>query len=619
MSTFEERRKKYSRNKEKIEKEGAKLNLDITMMDMFVGYCLSENDSIHHASLSMLRNVLNKIDVDIFEGNNDLVVRYNLCLDLLSARLDNGINRKDILIKAVNGIVGNKYETIDLYSYKELSDNDVIWVENSIGSCMNILFINNKIMELVNVGSEYISSGMNDKERLLPDIQNKVTEMQTAFRRNMIDSEEKNDTINLADYVSAFSDLYDNVTRPTFKLKTGIQGLNDVIAGGFMGGCVYSLFGLPGEGKTTTLINLALQIKKFNPKYVCHDKTKSPVVLYFTMENKSEQIIETMFNITCSPEPIQNFTKEEVIQMAGSKLSASAESPINIVVKYRPINSVSTEYIYKIIDDLSDEGYETICVIMDYMKRIRPVDKTGDMRIDIGNVVNDFRNLAIHYDIPVVTASQFNREGVRMIDSSRDDSKHDLVSKLGRAMIGESGLIDENLDWTIFIQPEWVGEKKYMGFRCVKHRFKISTTVTEFYQPFYEDNPIKYICDAGASSPAYKLSLDDASLHMDEVKEHNKEINFGFRRNVKDLMNSKFEKKNDDNDKVEEMVESGNITPFGSAAIFGNASVYSQKDNSKIMGAGYTDRKLFKRIAFRPSKLLQIAFRPSKVDHRNKI
>ena len=144
MSTFEERRKKYSRNKEKIEKEGAKLNLDITMMDMFVGYCLSENDSIHHASLSMLRNVLNKIDVDIFEGNNDLVVRYNLCLDLLSARLDNGINRKDILIKAVNGIVGNKYETIDLYSYKELSDNDVIWVENSIGSCMNILFINNK-------------------------------------------------------------------------------------------------------------------------------------------------------------------------------------------------------------------------------------------------------------------------------------------------------------------------------------------------------------------------------------------------------------------------------------------------------------------------------------------
>ena len=69
------------------------------------------------------------------------------------------------------------------------------------------------------------------------------------------------------------------------------------------------------------------------------------------MENKSEQIIETMFNITCSPEPIQNFTKEEVIQMAGSKLSASAESP----VKYLPINSVSTEYIYKIIDDLSDD------------------------------------------------------------------------------------------------------------------------------------------------------------------------------------------------------------------------------------------------------------------------
>ena len=594
MSTFLERSKKYSREKTppvvKTDDNKIKINLDISMMDMFVGYCLSENTNIHHASLSMLRDVLNNLDVDIFNGNNELILRYNLCLDLISVRLDNGINRKDIVIKAVTGISDGKYEDIDFSSYPEMSDNDLLWVENSISSCMNIMFINNRIIDLVNVGVEYKNADMKDKERLLPMIEDKVGSMQTAFRRNTIDSEEKNDTINLNDYASAFADLYDNVTRPTYKLKTGMQGLNGIIAGGFMGGCVYSLFGLPGEGKTTTLINLALQIKQFNPDYQCRDKTKKPVVLYFTMENKSQQIIETMFNIVCSPEPIQNFTKEEVIQMAGAKLASTTHSPINIVVKYRPINSVTTEYIYKIIDDLADEGYETICVIMDYMKRIRPVDRTRDMRIDIGNVVNDFRNLAIHYDIPVVTASQFNRDGVRTIDNYRSDSKHDLVSKLGRAMIGESGLIDENLDWTIFIQPEWVENKKYMGFRCIKHRFKISTDVLEFYQPFYEDNQIKYICDEGASKPAYKISLDEASLHAEDLKEKNKNVNFGFRRNVQDLTE-------DDNGKVSGMF----TTKLDN--IFDNATTYTQDM------VGYTDRKQFIKIAFRPSKLKQIAHR----------
>ena len=44
-------------------------------------------------------------------------------------------------------------------------------------------------------------------------------------------------------------------------------GFNHLLGGGFEGTKVYCLYGLQGEGKSTTLLNLALQIKQYNKRY----------------------------------------------------------------------------------------------------------------------------------------------------------------------------------------------------------------------------------------------------------------------------------------------------------------------------------------------------------------
>lgn len=41
-------------------------------------------------------------------------------------------------------------------------------------------------------------------------------------------------------------------------------GLNYLLGGGFENARVYGFFGLQGEGKSLTLLNLALQLKKYN-------------------------------------------------------------------------------------------------------------------------------------------------------------------------------------------------------------------------------------------------------------------------------------------------------------------------------------------------------------------
>ena len=70
-------------------------------------------------------------------------------------------------------------------------------------------------------------------------------------------------------------------------------------------------------------------------------------------------------------------------------------------------------------------------------KRILPSRPTGDMRIDLGEVVNEFGALAKFYDIPVITAGQINREGAAIIETALQAGQEDFGKKLSANNIGE--------------------------------------------------------------------------------------------------------------------------------------------------------------------------------------
>nr|DAN42702.1 MAG TPA: DNA polymerase B Like Replicative Helicase [Caudoviricetes sp.] len=507
MDTFKDRRKKYSR-KSKQDSTKIRFNFDLTIMDLFCAYVLSENMNIHRNSLMILRDVFKALDETIFENNPACILRYRFCQDVLETKLIKNITSRDLVIRDVMGMIGDKYADLSPQSFREVTNDDVVWVEKTISSCSNLLFINNSVAEMGNLCNEFIATDYIHKEEVAKSIESKVAEMQSKFRRNSVDSDDQKNTINLMTAKNSMIELYDNVTRPRYKLRTGMHGLNGILAGGFEGGRVYSLFGLPSDGKTITLLNIAYQIKKYNKDYICKDKTKIPCVVVLTMENTAQEALNTLFNIACDNRPLDQIPKEEALGLLDRELGVHADDPINIIVRYKPINSVDTSYLYKLTEDLADEGYEVICMIQDYIKRIRPEDYTRDMRIDLGNVINDFRNYAIFYGVPVLTASQFNRDAVRTIDESRNSNRHDLVTRVGRAMIGESGLIDENLDGSIFITREEMPDgQNYMGFRLTKKRYRIFTNVTTFYQPFHMENRIKYVEDVGCTEPAYRTKL----------------------------------------------------------------------------------------------------------------
>lgn len=529
---IKQRKAKYGAKPKQL--ETIKFNFDLTVMNIFSSYVLSENTNIHRSSLVNLAYILSRIDESMFEGSQECIIRFRFCKQVLDTKLNKKLIRRDLVLRDVCGMVGNQFESLDTNLFGEISNHDIDWVEMTIASCMDILFINNSVNELQNTCTEYISSGFTEKANVMHKIKSKVDEMQTSFRRNDINRDKSDQTFRLSKAESTIVDIHREKNRPSHKLLTGMQGVNGMLGGGFEGSRVYCWFGLPGEGKTTTLLNILYQLKKYNTHYELRDKTKRPCLVFLTMENTTRESICTLFNIACSNQDISNYSVEEAMQiMMAKELAVTTESPIDIVIVYKPINSVDTNYLYKLTEDLEDEGYEVIALIQDYIKRILPLDNNKEERFRLGNVINDFKNFAIYKNIPVITASQLNREAARIIDDSRNSNKNDLVQKLGRANIGESSLIDENLDGTLILTPEWYNDRKYLGIKLTKHRYPIFTKTTSIYQPFEEGSEVKLVEDEGLAKPLYKTSLtrDD-----EEVKRaFGDTIRFSTRREIRDI------------------------------------------------------------------------------------
>ena len=486
------------------------VQIDDTLMNLFCSYSLSQNTSIHKHGLVSLHKLLSYITESYFRTNQTLALKYKFCMEILTNRIK-GIQHRDILLSAANKVVDVDVLTKDGSITREISNDEVEYIEMTVGEIQNNLYLNIHMKDLKDLWNRYETSDFRMKRTILPEIRKAASGLLTQFRRNDANQDSSDTLFRLSDMENGVEDIHKQVTSPSFKLVTGMKGLNDMLGGGVEPGNVYSFFGLPGEGKTVTLENLLYQLWKYNRGYQCRDKTKKPCIVLLTMENFVRQTVCALYHILTKGKNLRDCaTAQEAIEefKKHSFEFNGEEGSIEIVIKFKPINSVTTEYMYKLVEDLEDEGFECIAFLQDYVKRILPSIQTNDPYQDLGNVINDFKTFATLKKLPVITASQLNREAARMIDEGRNANKLDLIKKLGRSNIGESSRIDENLDGTFIITPELSADgKKFMGIKLTKHRYEIYTKVMSIYQPFYETSQIALYEDLYESKPAYRESL----------------------------------------------------------------------------------------------------------------
>lgn len=257
---------------------------------------------------------------------------------------------------------------------------------------------------------------------------------------------------------------------------------------------------------------------KYNDGIRVNDQAKRPCALYVTQENDVQQTMERIISYVRGIEKGKPKSDDEVLSLFREEKIVGSRWTYAIV--YRPKGSISTGDLDTIINEVEASGnVEVKILVHDYIKRIRPDFPTGDIRIDLGEVMNDMEILAKRRRIPVVTANQLNREATRVLNPE-DGKGKDLVKRINSSHLSESSMIFENCAAAIAIHREKssADNRIYLTFKNLKDRNETSGNIITdnyFAHPFEPGNGMRLQEDLGCAE-SYSVKSLGETIVVDE-------------------------------------------------------------------------------------------------------
>jgi len=225
-----------------------------------------------------------------------------------------------------------------------------------------------------------------------------------------------------------------------FNISTGFDSFDEMILG-FRSSRIYIFLGGTGKGKSLLLnnmaYNLALNFKTSEYKETfdkeCPDR--KPMILFITNENTIEETLKRLVAIIRDETPNDTtYTKDYIVE---TLRQFSKETGVSIVVKYVPPRTATAFDIYSMALNYERKfGYKTYAIIVDYLDRLLPLKPSKEERLSLGYITDELKAVAIKMNVPLLTASQLNREGYK-------SDNPDLTN------IGESWKKVENADVVI--------------------------------------------------------------------------------------------------------------------------------------------------------------------------
>lgn len=490
--------------------KSVKLVLDITTMDILCRYVLSSSSFIKTTHLVNLRKFISALEPSTYINEPEKQKRIDFLFKAIEAKIDYHLTDIMMIMTHIGGGLTYPIDFIDLDNV-ELNKNELMWVNQLISESIQYQFLYDKIPDIQDICTRFNATDIMHRGNVVREFEQLIDSLKNDFRHSRINDNSVDMTFSLREgiFEDCITDVYNLVTNPNRRLICGMQGLNQLVGGGFESGRVYMLFGIGGIGKSLTLINLLTQIKKYNKNFRCKDPTKRPCVVLLTMENTVVETITRLFSMS-DPNNGQmgDYTLQEVLRILREQgqLVLNDDSPIDIIIKYKANKSVDTSFMYTVCEDLEDEGYEVICFVQDHVKRIRSIYRSPDLRIELGDIVNEMKAFAAEKDIPVISVSHLNRDAVKIIeDNAAKGANSDVTRKLGMSNTGESLLMIDNLDCGMIINLDFDADgNRYLCYNLIKMRDKVERDY--ICQPFIYGSTIRLVEDVG-SIPMFKESL----------------------------------------------------------------------------------------------------------------
>lgn len=508
-----------------------RVKFDITTLNMIIAFIYKDSVLRTRKTLTNILRLVENLDESTYIDNPNLEARIWVIRNTLDAKLKQGIDNTEML----------KLFCKDLPECDELKSSIIDDIEFLKISHDESKFLIRKLDDIIEYG--YTSTIKDIMLEILHSIDDgdyrsykSVSDDLYAISTAVINIKRKAVSLGSDNMFSLDDDVFESVVVDAVnKLKdrnrilmTGIQRLNTILAPGYMSKRLYTYLAFPGKGKSTILLKSALDCRKYNQEIKTKDPDKRPAVLMLTLENDVPETIERLYNMAVEGGDIRNYTPKQIIKKMREKggLRLTKENNIDIIIKEYKNRELDTNDLYSIIQDMEDDGVEVICLIVDYLKRIRPAEKASDEKGELKNITNELKELAKFFDIPVISAQQLNRSGASVVDAALQANKEDVTRLVGRDAVATAWEIIENSDVVIVINPEVKADTDalYLVFKLLKRRYR-SVEEDErlrrldyFAHPFEEGNEIRLIDDVDMEKPLSLESLSTKFVPVDDKR-----------------------------------------------------------------------------------------------------
>lgn len=499
-------------------KELFKIRWEVSILNKLIGYVFKSSRNITNLNLRNLQKLLMSCDYSDYENRPMITERVKFILTALDGRLEQKYEDEGILLEYCNQLNNPIVEEImkNLDRYRSLNFKEIEFLTKFVedrlinGIFMNRLSSMKDIIERMESGDFHTYAEANlVVQEWIRNYMVAKREVSSSYNNNSLDFNDP----NLQERVG---EIVQRLGNSSSIIITGIQMLNEMLSPGFRPGKLYIFLGLTGGFKSAMLLKIILDCAKYNAKSFRPKKEGAkPYVLYLTMENTIDESFARVWNMEVENTDLeQNKPNDIVKKLSEHKLVGNDD--IGILFMYRANMSITTADIRDMIDEIEATGKEVIMLSFDYIKRILPQQKARDEKEMLKNITNELRQIAIDYQIPVVSAHQFNRNGLSVINNAMRDGKADLARFLGGENVGSAYEVMENPDMTIALNLERKkdDQRLYLTFYRLKERYRPATKLEYFNQPFTLENEFQLVDDILKPKPVGIISL---ATNMDGV------------------------------------------------------------------------------------------------------
>ena len=390
-------------------------------------------------------------------GDVPILIRNEVDLIKMACRtLLNGGSLSDVLISIDHSEKYRQYaDQIHYIGEVVLQEKDIDDRLRIVGRMVALMRMNSNLVQW----EDHLSRIKSGATESIEETISLYSELVKSSFRDVMDCETKLNlglvrSLNTVDdsFIDVIAEIKKKYSRQNV-IPSGIPELDkDFLFGGFQPSRLYMFGGTSGVGKSILLLNcaergaLSSQIESFDLDPFSESKSPKGVFLYITLEN---YVYESWMRLYCS---LLIKTKAELLSDISGEDSAAAPRikeifqkmfllhNSSIQIEYFPPNSISPINIAALIQKYNQNpnSRKVKAVYVDYLDLLKP-DQSRDLyRLDLGEITSGLKTIATSFEIPIITATQLNREAYRQ-ERGKEKGMETISESIQKLFIADFG------------------------------------------------------------------------------------------------------------------------------------------------------------------------------------